>query len=928
MGFLKKLKNKAKTTTNRVAAASRTAVKNVKARSKDIVSNARERINDTVSALENPKNILNDVRDTVTDKIGNGLDKLSANAKDIRDRKFNFKFPTPLIPRPFDPTTLIQDTEREVTSTIKESASEVNETNNENLITILEEIKSQVTGPLAEISPSAALQIENDIEVVKQVIDNLTDIISLVIDVPNSISKKEFVNLVSENTELLTESSEFILNKVAESIPEGNILSEIFDIIETTNIERDTTASKFVIMMGKDPADEETTRSLLRSELIVEVNQMEDELDVLQSKTPQQLVSINNLDAEIDFYTNTINDLNSPVVLDISSDIFNYVTDYNTQQQLQIALDGSETEIVEPEFISVSTNIPRTRQLTFNVVNPAPIIDETSENRINQKVSKRITKTSSRLQKQSISPKPKPIKQHKQEMRLNEDAIIKRILNKTNLDEILTKEWTEKNNKKGYAIISPETRDKLRISKLEEELSDEETDQNILNKLNKNVDQYLKLMEEYDVQAKKDPTLKKPINPEITRNLAGYVLSDETLEEAKLPVKLVDNRMLRRTTFENLVDVDFKEIELPFIEDNEIEELEEKIKQLENDIIDLNSDKKTLTTNKTKQRKDITAKELKIETLNDQMETLRERFTTLPSAGTVFSIPPLYGGKSKTELDYWIIENGERRRIKNYAMAQVILDNNGKTIEDIQIFPPAVIRTIKQGTDIEINEVVTHWSAQQGIEKNLYIIDECIEGGKLKIYHGELQEEVNEDITFANVIDWMRLIGEKEWQIEGLKPLIEYQDYSAEKRFWLVNSALYQASVQLNTRFQKQKIADAKAAEIKKANDIIAEEKAEAEAKLAKEQEALRKREEAREELLLQNEREERFGKAVLTGGASLVAEAVAKDPVKTGLAIATGGASLVTEAVVKDIKQGKPPSPKTVVKVVKDIFKRKKKKK
>ena len=98
--------------------------------------------------------------------------------------------------------------------------------------------------------------------------------------------------------------------------------------------------------------------------------------------------------------------------------------------------------------------------------------------------------------------------------------------------------------------------------------------------------------------------------------------------------------------------------------------------------------------------------------------------------------------------------------------------------------------------------------------------------------------------------------------------------------------------------------------------------------KLAKEQEALRKREEAREELLLQNEREERFGKAVLTGGASLVAEAVAKDPVKTGLAIATGGASLVTEAVVKDIKQGKPPSPKTVVKVVKDIFKRKKKKK
>jgi len=927
MGFLKKLKNKAKTTTSRVAAVSKSAVKNVKARSKDIVSNARERINDTVSALENPKNILNDVRDTVTDsidKIGNGLDKLSAGAKDIRDRKFNFKFPTPLIPRPFDPTTLIQDTEREVTSTIKESASEVNETNNENLITILEEIKSQVTGPLAEISPSAALQIENDIDVVKQVIDNLTDIISLVINVPNSISKKEFVDLVSENTELLTESSEFILNKVAESIPEGNILSDIFDIIETTNIERGTTSTKFVIMMGKDPAEEEATRSLLRSELIVEVNQMEDELDVLKSKTPQQLVSINNLDAEIDFYTNTINDLNSPMVLDISSDIFNYVTDYNTQQQLQIALDGSETEIVEPEFISVSTNIPRTRQLTFDVVNPAPTMDETSENRINQKVSKRITKTSTRLRKQSISPKPKPIKQHKQEMRLNEDAIIKRILNRTNLDEILTKEWTEKNNKTGYPVISPETRDKARISKLEEELSNEETDRNILNELNKSVDKYLKLMEEYDEQAKKDPTVKKPINPEITRNLAGYVLSDETIEEAKLPVKLVDSHMLRRTTFENLVDTDFTEIELPFIEDNEIELLEEKISKLENEIIDLGSDKKTLADTKTKQRKTITTKELEIETLNEQMELLKKRFTTLPSAGTVFSIPPLYGGKSKTELDYWIIENGERRRIKNYAMAQVILDNNGKTIEDIQIFPPAVIRTIKQGTDIEINEVVTHWSAQQGIEKNLYIIDECIEGGKLKIYHGELQEEVNEDITFANVIDWMRTLGEKEAQINTLIPLVEYHDYSVEKRFWLVNLALLEVSKQLNTRFQKQEIANAKTAEIKKANDIIAQEKADAEAAEAQRLAD----EEAIAEENRQQEKEARIGAAIVTGGASLVAEAVAKDPVKTGLAIATGGASLVTEAVVKDIKQGKPPSPKTVVTVVKDIFKRKKKKK
>jgi hypothetical protein len=924
MGFLKRAKNKIKAKVSNVASITKSTINNVKARTNDIVKGARERINDTVSDVRERSEDIQDRIDDVRDNIDDRFDDLRSSARDIRDRKFGFKFPEPFLPKPFDPTTIIQETERNVTNTIKESADEVNETNNVNIIEILEQIKSQVTGPLRTISPAAAFQIENDIDVVKQVIDNLTDIISIVINAPEEISKTEFVNLVSENTELLTESSEFILKKVSESIPEGNILSDIFDIIETTNIERGTTKTKFVLMMGKDPADEESTRSSLRSELIVEVDQMEDELDVLKSKTPQQTISINNLDAEIDFHTNTINELNSPLVLDISTDIFNYVTDYNTQQKLQIALDGSETEIVEPEFISVSTDIPRTRQLTFDLVNPAPTINETSENRINQTVGKRIIRTAKNLQKQSIVPKSKPVKQHKQEMRLNEDAMIKRILNKTNLDEILTKEWTEKNNKTGYAIISPETRDKLRISKLEEELSDEETDQNILNKLNKNVDQYLKLMEEYDVQAKKDPTLKKPINPEITRNLAGYVLSDETLEEAKLPVKLVDNRMLRRTTFENLVDVDFKEIELPFIEDNEIEELEEKIKQLENDIIDLNSDKKTLTTNKTKQRKDITAKELKIETLNDQMETLRERFTTLPSAGTVFSIPALYGGKSKTELDYWIIENGERRRIKNYAMAQVILDNNGKTIEDIQIFPPAVIRTIKQGSDMRINEVAVHWSTQQGIERNLYIIDECIEGGKLKIYHGELQEEVHEDITFARVIGWMRLIADGSWPIGDLKPLVEYQDESVEKRFWLVNSALFQVSTQLNTRFAQKKISDAAKKAAQKVIDDAAIARQKEEERLAKE-----KAESAMAIVLEEAEKREKrdVAAALLTGGVSLLVPPAVKDKVDEAVKKRVPEVKTVTKKVVKAIAKAKPPAPKVIVKAVKGLFKRKKKK-
>ena len=915
MGFLKRAKNKIKAKVSNVASVTNRTIKNVKARTNDIVKGARERINDTVSDVRGRVNDVRDRVDDARDNINDRFNDLRSSTRDIRDKKFGFKFPEPFLPKPFDPTTIIQETERNVTDTIKESADEVNETNNENLITILEQIKSQVTGPLRTISPSAAFQIENDIDVVKQVIDNLTDIISIVINAPEEISKTEFVNLVSENTELLTESSEFILKKVSESIPEGNILSDIFDIIETTNIERGTTKTKFVLMMGRDPEDEESTRNLLRNELIADVEKMEDELDSLKSRTPQPLASINELDAEIEFTVNTINDLNSPRVLDLYTDLFNYATDYATQQKLQIALAESETEIVEPEFISVTTDIPRTRQLTFDLVNPAPTINETTETKINQTVGSRIIRTARNLQKQSIIPKSKPVKQHKQEMRLNEDAMIKRILNKTNLDEILTKEWTEKNNKTGYAIISPETRDKLRISKLEEELSDEETDQNILNKLNKNVDQYLKLMEEYDVQAKKDPTLKKPINPEITRNLAGYVLSDETLEEAKLPVKLVDNRMLRRTTFENLVDVDFKEIELPFIEDNEIEELEEKIKQLENDIIDLNSDKKTLATNRTKQRKDITAKELKIETLNEQMETLQARFTTLPTEGTVFSIPPLYGGKPKTDLDYWIIEAGERRRIKNYAMAQVLLDNNGKTIEDIQIFPPSVIRTIKQGVDVDVKEVAIKWTTIAGMNLNIYVPDECLEGGKFKIYHGDRQKEVNEDLRFARILGWMYTIGSKEgkdrWPIKDILPLKEYQDFDELKRFFLCTVALSQATNQINSEInfvakataEAERLAEVKRkAKIAEANERTAELKAERDA----EREAERQR------------REDNIS-------SSLPLNAVDKASDKIGNGKLSTANDTITEEIVESIAAGKPPSANVITGAIRNLFRKKK---
>jgi hypothetical protein len=737
---------------------------------RDKVNNIRNNVADSKFAqsiggtFKTARNIVTNPRDFFS---GAGNDIRGFLTGDVRDKydeimKLQSSDPIDIV----DPTAVIRDIEEKVTTRVVNSANDLNDQNQENIIDMLERIELDLLKELDEYSPTAADQIKQDFIVARGVLVTVIELIDTLINSPETVSAKEFKTMLINNTRALSSSSEYILAKIREQIPENSLLQDLFDLIEETNREQGLTKTKYVFMMGSTPNEEEETRSAYLEDLISEIESVKEELVDEKGKTPQDNGKINELEAELKTRLGVVTRLERPIALDLYTDIFNDVDEHYEKLVLAVLNDG-ESDLVPPPITTSESEEPRTRVLDFTFVQPEPELDDTKEGIIEKRMKKRLDKYAKIIQ--ILDPKPSEKPKTREEVlmakKLPEEQMIQRILNRTRLDEMLKKEFIDQENKrKGGIAFTSDTRDKLRISKIEEDLSDVDSEDRIMERLRVNTSTYLDLMNQYDEEAKKEAAKGKPINTNIERNQMGFIVSDEMEEESKLGIELVDKSLLRTTTVENLIDIDFKAIKLPVIQEDTVKRLESRIKQLVEELGDLESNNDNLLSSRTTQREKIKVKEDTIEQLKQQIIDVQDRLSVTPAEGQVFHIPIIessagsWDGNAtamKYRMDYWVIEDSMRRRFANYAMAQFYLDTRKKTLSSIKSIEPEVIRRIPVGDEISISELTNEKFATQALENNCYIPDQCLDGDAFRIYWGEAQEEIADDITIQNVISSM-----------------------------------------------------------------------------------------------------------------------------------------------------------------------------
>jgi hypothetical protein len=795
MGLFKKARNKISSAVSSATSAVTTAVKNTASSVSNAVSNASQTVASGVrNASSNIRDRANSIRDRVSESkfvdklrgVGDNIrDFAEDRVEDVRGRFDDFrgdirdflssdvrdkmaeiiKLQNPEPVDLTDPTAVIRDTEEKITTRILGAADDVVDQNQENLLNMLDRVELTVLKEIDEWSPSAAEQLKKDFLVARGVLVNVMELVDAMINEPEEIERRDFVRLLQENTRALSSTSEYVLSKVREQIPRDSLLQDLFDLIEETNREQGLTKTKFVFMMGANPEEEEEKRAEFMEELIDDIEELEDELQDELAKRPQDRERINEIKAEIKTKQQTAQRLNRPFALDLYSDIFQDV-DPQLERLVGAILNDGETDLVDPPLISIETEQPRKRIIDFTFNQPDPELDPQKEVRIEGKMKKRLDAFAKLIERLDPEPTPKPKTRQEilLEQKLPEKQMIQRILNRTRLDEMLKVEFIkQENEKKGGVAFTKDTRDKMRISKIEDDMSDVDSENRIMDNLRKNTPTYLDLMRQHEEESKKEAAKGKPINTNINRNEKGFILSDETVEEGKLAIELIDKAMLRTTTVENLIDIDFKDIKLPAVQEDTVKRLEGRIKQLEEEITDLNSDKDSLQSTRIEQREKIDAKEEQLEQLQQQLVEVQDRLSITPAEGTVFSIPIVEtshgttGGhyNQKYNIDYWVIENGERRRLINYACAQFYLSQRKKSLMEIAVIEPETIRRIPQGADIAIAEITPHGWAKQGLERNCYIPDDVLDSGKFRVIWGTVQEEVADDLTYHDIITWM-----------------------------------------------------------------------------------------------------------------------------------------------------------------------------
>jgi hypothetical protein len=597
-------------------------------------------------------------------------------------------------------------------------------------------------------------------------------------------------------------------------------------------------SSKLVVLLGDSPEKEEATRKTILGQLQLEIRELDSQIQKL-SNNSTNTTELNELLLEKQQRELATEKLSRITALDISSDIFDYVN-IQTETTIRQSLNNSDSTIVNPDKLSILEDTPKKKVVTLTIKQPQPTLSDLQRRDISDEIFDDLYEEYNTYEsgRDDVTEALNKDLLTSEQNTLPEEQIIKRILDSTSLDEELEQEIIKQENKLlGKVILSPETRDKKRQSIIDDEFSDTDWQDRILRKLLGGPLQ--KDIDGTDPLTNKDGQQIPTQDYQVTRNNLGYIVSTEEDNENKLDVVLVNNKLIRRNLFENVVNTQFEQTELPFVTESTIERLEREIVELNNDIAELSGLNSGLLNSRQTQQSEIITKEQTIETLQQQIEDLQARFAVTPTEGQFFSVPPQYPSREKEDLDYWLIENGERRRIKNYAMVQLMLDQRNKTIYDVLPVEPSNIRKIKRGADVTVKEAAGEfWKVQKAAENNIYIPDQVLSGGNLKILYDDLQSSINEHISFGRVMDWMWNIGDilapkaesegtSAWTIQDLKPDVIYHNLNRDFRYYLAAAAIYQSSLQVNAEYvSKQKaLAEQKAIRderIKKFTDATA----------------------------------------------------------------------------------------------------------
>lgn len=382
-----------------------------------------------------------------------------------------------------------------------------------------------------------------------------------------------------------------------------------------------------------------------------------------------------------------------------------------------------------PDATNQTVSLPYRKTLIIPIYQPEPTLNDAERNNIEADVFRRLQEQFAETN-EDIEAISYRLTQRSND--LNEDAIIKRILDGTDLDERLYDEYVAAENARmGIIVQSPDTEDRLNASRLGDDIAPADLDDRILNRLLENLPSLNDLLNQSNPNNQRiagDNTVAdENINTNYNRNRLGFITSNESTTEGLIDVELIDT-MIRTETFSNIVDVEFDQLKSESAIQSEVESLENKIKLLEQDIIDLQTSADGLINDRVTQENDINVKEQTIRTLEKQLEELRNRFAFTPAEGTFFSIP-LQTPTPKEKIDYWLIEGGKRRRLQNYSMLQVLLSAVKRTITDVQILQPEHIAKIERGNDITLSEIKDPF-VRNSVANNVYVSDEYLDAGK------------------------------------------------------------------------------------------------------------------------------------------------------------------------------------------------------
>lgn len=469
--------------------------------------------------------------------------------------------------------------------------------------------------------------------------------------------------------------------------------------------------------------------------------------------------------------------------------------------------------------INSVVNLPYTTTLIIPIYQPQPDIDTLTE----QTISDSLFNT---LQQNYVSTNEdlQVINQRLtfENNKVNEELIIKRILDNTTLDEQLAAAVIDINNQRNGVIVqSPDTRDKLRVSKIDDDFNYDDLNDRILNRLLTNLPTFESLMNEADAQQRKSQTEETPLNVVYTRNSRGFITSNEDIEEGLISVELIDS-VVRKETFSNIVDTEFDQLKSDIQIENEIESLETKIRTLEQELVDLETSAESLINDRVTQEQDITSKQQTIITLESQLDELRNRFAVTPPEGTFFRIP-IETPVPNEKIDFWVIENGKRRRIYNYTMLQALLSTVNKTINDVQILQPSQIVQIEKGKDVSLTEFKNP-DTRGGIDNSLYIPGEYLRNGKVVTDLYDAFDPINPEVTYEEIIAAAYDIavkrpqnGDKVWVLPDISIDDLWCTPDLQVRFAVIEHAIY------NVQNKKYLILKAK----ENLKDAIAKAKAE-----------------------------------------------------------------------------------------------------